>query len=184
MNGSPNIHVRLIDALRADLAAREEEVRRLRDSARYRAGGWLLAAWPPGRETLKLVPRLLRLFWGKSRRAVKKPSIRKMLGTGDTFDAASVLVLGACEGGLPSLKAKAWQTDDVVSMARRLDAAKTPGTLILCRQDPEILRRLARLRMMGWQVFWHSACKKDEDDPALRAYLRAHALEYREPGSR
>ncbi len=184
MNGSPNIHARLIDALRADLSAREEEVRDLRDSARYRAGGWLLAAWPPGRETLRLLPRLLRLFWGKSRRARKKPSIRKILNTSDAIGVPSVLVLAPAEQSVLSLEAETWQTDDAVLLARRLDDAETPGTLILCRQEPEILKRLARLRLKGWQVFWRSTDDEQQDDPALCAYMQAHALEYLEPENR
>jgi hypothetical protein len=170
----------LIEALKEDLNSREAEIASIRNSLRYRVGGWVLEAWPPGPRTLVIIARMLVAFVRlKSRNGgntgatvTSSPSVAS---AGRTVKA---LIFGY---DVPEGYASDFNVclDDPAALMVLLDSDLPAGTLVLRLSDQAITRRVERLRLNGWRVVWwpEGPCTVEESPQAQ--YLSAHADECR-----
>ena len=61
-------------------------------------------------------------------------------------------------------------------IAHRLDMQNgKPGLLVIRTLSEVLLRRVERARRHHWRVIWHPEDETQLLDPALMAYMRAHA---------
>ncbi len=166
-------HSLLIDASREEIAAHEAELHALQGSARYRVGGWLLGVWPPSVRTAGVLLQLLRHFFRRRARRSRNATLRSPGKTPQAAVQASTIIFGPAVPGADNAEG-VWACGDPRLVARRLDMPGRAGTLIIRTVDQQILRRVGRLRYLGWRVHWLPARRQDEADPALLAYARAH----------
>lgn len=165
----------LIEALREDLKSRESEITALRNSLRYRLGGWVLEAWPPGYRTVVVAARfavaLIRL-----RKGAKKSGSGRSLRHWDENQSRcghEVLVFGKqCPDSWSAYKALC--LDNASEVAAYLDSSSKPSTLIVTRSNQAIARRIERLKLEGWSVFWHRNPSESCTDP-ISHYIAAHS---------
>ncbi|WP_024849591.1 MULTISPECIES: hypothetical protein [unclassified Aminobacter] len=169
----------LVEVLREEVASREAELDALRASLRYRVGSWALEAFPPGWGTVIFFSRLLRLFL---RRRTQKPSgaiSGRHRGQSEAQHHANIVVFGR---NVPACYAKddVWQTKNADLIAHRLDMkGSVPGILVVRQVSEKILRRVERARRDHWHVIWYPEETSSTFDPALVAYILAHADEVR-----
>jgi hypothetical protein len=174
-----NFQSYLLDIAREDAASKEAELHSLRNSLRYRVGGWALEAFPPGRRTFVVLWRLARLCTARmrGRGASGKPGGNLVLSEGAL--SSSTLVFGTalptrmCDSGA------AWRTDNAQLMALRLDSGAFAKTLIVRVPDGMVLRRIARAKLQGTKVVWWPESSTGADS-ALISYIRTHADECRD----
>lgn len=172
MSGRRNWHAYLVKVLEEEVASRETEIAGLRKSVRYRLGGLVLEAFPPGPRTITVLFRLFR-FYLKRRRTGRTaaPSVKKAL----PIEAMHISTIVFGEIVPERVEAKdVWVTDLPDHFARRLDKAGPVGTLIIRQAHPGVLRCLERARLGGWRVEWSPEFPRDVE-PAMAAYVRAHA---------
>lgn len=174
----------LIEALKEDLNSREAEIDSIRNSLRYRVGGWVLEAWPPSHRTLFILARMLVAFI-RLRKRKNVVAGKRSSSTGSAGFAgqnAEFVVFGHC---VPEVYAgeRTICSDDPASLVVLLDSDMPAGTLVLRLPDQAISRRVERLRLRGWRiVWWPEGSETGEESPQVQ-YLAAHADECR-AGSR
>jgi len=167
----------LIEVLREDVVSCEAEIQALRSGLRFRVGGWILEALPPGPKTIGVFLRLLRLYLKRRGGPPATTHEDKAPGLDDAARRASVVVFGS---GMPDSDEDVWQTEDADLVARRLDLGGDGAVLVIRTPAQQVLRRLVRAQQAGWHVIWYPESESLEADPALVAYARAHADECRE----
>lgn len=175
----PNLQSYLVDIAREEAASKEAEVQSLRNSLRYRIGGWVLEAFPPGRRTLVVLWRLATLYFARLRGRLVAGKHVEHLTLPEKALRSTTLVLGSAIPEEFGSNHGLWQTENSRLMALRLDSIEAATTLILCEPSKEVLRRLARARLDGTKVIWWPKTSADLD-PALVSYIRANANECRD----
>lgn len=174
-----DISSRFLDIARQEAASKEAELQSLRNSLRYRVGGWMLEAFPPGRRTIVVAWRLIRLYLAlrRGRRAASKPQNQLVLP--DESRSASTLVLGTAFPAAIQGEDHLWRTDNAQLMALRLDSGAFAKTLIVRVPDGVVMRRIERARLQGTKVVWWPESSTAADS-ALISYIRTHADECRD----
>lgn len=169
----------LLDIAREEAASKEAELHSLRNSLRYRVGGWVLEALPPGRRTLVVLWRIINLYLARLRgRATAKNDEANLVLPAEALQT-TVLMFGA---SLPETAGKVdgvWITENAKLMALRLDSGSTANTLILRRPSSVVVRRIARAKLKGTKIIWWPEIPADLN-PALVAHIQAHADECRD----
>ena len=174
-----NITRQLLEIARQEAASKEAEIQTLRSSLRYRVGGWMLEASPPGIRTLAVFWRLFLLYVALRRgqkpanKAAREPALSAVALR------SSVLVLGTSVPAELQCLDRLWHTEDPKLMALRLDSGAIATTIIVRRSCSEVLRRIARVKLQGAEVLWWPEASPNID-PALIAYIRSHADECRD----
>lgn len=178
-----NLHPFLLDIAREEAASKEAELQSLRNSLRYRVGGWILEAFPPGLRTFFVLWRLTKLYLIRlhGRGTTGKPRSNLVLSVEAL--QATTLMLGATlpdeVGNIDGF----WSTENAELMALRLDSGPIAHTLILRRPSCSVLRRIARVKLGGAKVIWWPEVSVDPGT-ALVAHIRTHADQCRdEPAS-
>ncbi|WP_417530284.1 hypothetical protein [Marinobacter lipolyticus] len=170
----------LIEALKEDLNSREAEIDSIRNSLRYRVGGWVLEAWPPSHRTVVIMVRMLVAFirLKKRKNIVTGKASRSADGAISGGQNVEFVVYGHC---VPEVYAgeRAICSDDPAALVVLLDSDMPAGTLVLRLADQAISRRVERLRLSGWRiVWWPEGVETGEESPQVQ-YLSAHADECR-----
>ncbi len=173
-----NLQSYLLDIAREEAASKEAELHSLRNSLRYRVGGWMLEVLPPGRRTFVILWRLGKLYYThlRGRRTLGNSSANISLP--EEALCSTILVFGSAIPDEVASISGLWHTDSTKLMALRLDSGGRVTTLILRKPACEVLRRLARVKLDGTKVIWWPEASADFD-PALVAHVRAHADECR-----
>ena len=169
----------LLEIAREETAAKDAELQGLRNSLRYRVGGWMLEAFPPGRRTIFVLGRLAKLYLARRHSGVSTGTTIGNLALPEDALRSTTLVLDYRGALKIDNKLELWRTDNARLMALRLDSGSIATTLILRQPASEILRRLARAKLGGAKVVWWPE-SSTAFDPALVAYIRAHADECRD----
>ena len=174
-----NFQSYLLDIAREEAASKEAELHSLRSSLRYRVGGWMLEALPPGLRTLVVIWRMTKLYLVRlhSRGTAKKREANLMLPVEAL--QTTTLMLGAALPEAVAFVDNVWRTENAKLMALRLDSGPTANTLILRRPASEVARRIARTKLDGTRVIWWPEALGDPN-PALVAHIRAQADECRD----
>lgn len=171
-------HTYLLDIAREEAASKEAELQSLRNSLRYRVGGWVLEAFPPGRRTLVVLWRLARLCIARMRGRATAARASANLVLPEEALKSETLIHGSTVPEEMAGSGAVWRTDNAGLMALRLDAGPAATTLVVRRPSGEVLRRIARAKLDGTKVIWWLE-DSTEAEPALVAYARAHAHECR-----
>lgn len=166
----------LVEVLNAELASKESELESLRDSLRYRLGGWMLEAFPLGVNTIVILFRLIGAYFKRRNNHAVKVSVHSVRALNDIARKARLIVFG---DSMPSGfdKEMVWQTSDAELLAKRLDILDNVSTLVIRSPSHQILRRLSRLRYCGWRTIWCPESEEAIADPALHAYAISHVDE-------
>lgn len=169
----------LLDIAREEAASKEAELHSLRNSLRYRVGGWVLEALPPGRRTLVVLWRIINLYLVRLRgRATAEIDAANLVLPVEALQTKT-LMFGAT---LPEKAGKVdgvWSTENAKLMALRLDSGSAANTLILRRPSSVVVRRIARAKLQGTKIIWWPEISADLN-PALVAHIRAQADECRD----
>lgn len=173
-----NIASRLLDIALQEAASKEAELQSLRNSLRYRVGGWMLEAFPLGRSTLVAAWRLIRLYVALRHGRGAANKLLAQLALPEESLRASTLVLGTAVPVAIQGADNLWHTTSAELMALRLDSGASAETLIVRVPDGMALRRIARARLQGTKVIWWPE-SSTVADPALISYIRTHADECR-----
>ena len=172
-----NVQSYLLDIAQEEAASKEAELHSLRNSLRYRVGGWALELFPPGRRTFVVLWRLTRLCISHIRGRGAPGNLTENLVLPEEAREATTLVLGTT---LPEgIAGNVWRTDSAQLMALRLDSGPTASTLVMRLPASEVLRRIARAKLDGTDVIWWPE-DSIEVESALVGYARGHAHECQE----
>ncbi|WKD51454.1 hypothetical protein [Microbulbifer spongiae] len=175
-----NTRDHLLEVLREEIASCESELEGVRKSLRYKVGGWVIEAFPFGSNTISVCFKLARVYLSRiKKRSTAATSAFPSKDSYHTRSLSKVVVLGS---KLPTnLCAKAaWCTEDVELLTRRLDQDNLGGILILRKPDIRVLKRVERLRLIGWYVIWSPQKESLLGSEALVAYIKSHADQYLE----
>ena len=164
----------VLNVLREEILSRESELEALRNSLRFRVGGWVLEALPFGRNTFLVFFKLVKIFF--KRRAAIRPVAASNHAV-DHIDRNYLLydtIVFGDESPSVFRAESSLCTQEASVVARVLDTRREPGSLVIRRPDIEIARRLERSRKNGWHVIWcpEEGCPANLDP--LIAYLKAH----------
>jgi hypothetical protein len=174
-----NLQSYLLNIALEESASKEAELQSLRNSLRYRVGGWILEAFPPGRRTAGVLWRLIRLCCAWRRGKWSDTSARENLVLPVEARRSTTLVFGYTVPSELETERMLWRTNDPEFMARRLDSGAPANTLILRLPASPLLRRLERAKLAGTKVIWWPEASVDFE-PALVNYVRGHADECRD----
>lgn len=170
----------LIEALKEDLNSREAEIDSIRNSLRYRVGGWVLEAWPPSHRTLFIMARMLVAFIRLKKRS--NVGTRKSVNsTGSVVSTGQDVEFVVFGRRVPEVYQGTHTicSGDPVALMALLDSDMRAGTLILRLADQALTRRVERLRLSGWRiVWWPEGAETGQMSPQVQ-YLAAHADECR-----
>lgn len=174
-----NLQSYLLDIAREEATSIETELHSLRNSLRYRVGGWMLEAFPPGGRTLVVLWRLVGLSLARLRGRGVAGNAGRDLVLPEVALQRMTLVLGPALPEEVAITDGIWRTDNAELMARRLDSGAPANTLILRLPASPLLRRLERAKLAGTKVIWWPEASVDFE-PALVNYVRGHADECRD----
>ncbi|MDP5211155.1 hypothetical protein [Microbulbifer sp. 2205BS26-8] len=170
-----NISDHLLEVLREEVASCEAELEEVQNSLRYKAGGWIIEAFPLGSNTISACLKLARLYLSQSKkRSTTATSTLSSKSSYHTRSAPEVVVLGRKLPATLCTKA-VWCTEDIELLTRRLDQDNINGILVLRKPEIQVLKRVERLRLMGWYIIWSPQEKSLLDSEELVAYVKAHA---------
>ena len=163
----------LRDVLHEELMSRDAELEAIRNSLRYRVGGWVLEALPLGPNTILACIKLLKLYFKRISKDSPDITIPK---SENTILMSPVVVFGR-ESPKGVEWEDVWCTLDATLVGERLDREGAAGTLVLRNANVQVLRRLQRSRNLGWYVIWYPEEKESVSMnlKALTDYAKAHA---------
>ena len=167
----------LVQVLREDLSSCEAELQLLRNSLRYRVGGWMLEALPFGPKTIAVIFRLLKLYAKRLILDGRTGSAPSGFAKQSEVDGLSNFVVfgHSVPSGMP--EKGVWKTDDPHLICRRLDSSERCGTLVLRFPAQQVLRRLERARLAGWHVVWCPEVANFDGAVSMTRYASTHADE-------
>lgn len=172
-------NIYLIRLLQEEAESARIEVSAIRNSLRYRVGGFAVQAFPPSLRSLRPLSQLIRLFLLRRKDAQPVKAVSS-LSLVVNMQAPLWMLSSAHE--LDSENTSVWITDNVGLLVQCADKTTETKTLVLRVLSTAVLQRIARLQLQGWHIIWDPQLDV-EHDAAMTAYIVSSANEYRLGGA-
>lgn len=167
----------LIEVMRENVLSLEAELEAVRNSVRFKIGGWVMQALPPGIQTVRLVWKLgIYYLRGKKRASAEKTKNEISCSPFNGHMIQKPIIVFGTD--LPKVynNYKVWFERDANLIAEFLDTCDFVGVLVLNKTDHRLLRRIERIRNLGWKIIWYpTRCQKGRGYVGRVAYVCSHA---------
>lgn len=169
----------IILALRQAVAEQRQRLQEIEDSSAWRAGGVVQDALAsPLRRGPAAVKGLLRTLRQRRRNQSGRTGLVQKTSPQTVAEAESAQTLVYGSAVLPDTRwEQIWQTDDAALLLACIEQHSAPGTVVLRRLTPAVMRPLARIQRLGWTLVWMPQPGAATEHPHLVRHVRQLADE-------